>query len=150
MTRPADWQIRLIQLLAVPGLLVSFYLLLYHNGVLVAACGTGGWDDCGVVSGPDALYSAIGPVPVALVGLLGYALIFLLAWLSDWLDVVAEYMPELMLGVTGIALVVTLVLTGLELFVIHAFCRYCVVSAVIVVLMFVLAVSYLRQETADG
>ena len=74
----------------------------------------------------------------------------MLAWLSDWLDIVAEYMPELMLGVTGIALVVTLVLTGLELFVIHAFCRYCLVSAVIVVLMFVLAVGYLRQETADG
>ena len=40
-----DWPIRLIQLLAVPGLLLSFYLYLYHEDLLVAACGASGWDD---------------------------------------------------------------------------------------------------------
>ena len=42
---PDRWQARLIQLLAVPGLLVAGYLLLYHNGALVSACKVGGWDD---------------------------------------------------------------------------------------------------------
>jgi hypothetical protein len=35
---PADWQVRLIQLLAIPGLIIAFYLLLYHNGNLVSVC----------------------------------------------------------------------------------------------------------------
>lgn len=144
-----DWQLRLIQLLAVPGLIISYYLLLFHNGDLIAACGVGGWDDCGAVSGPDAPYSSIGPVPVALIGLIGYAAIFLLAWLKDWLPLLEEYLPEIMVGTVGLAFLFSLFLTGLELFVIGAFCRYCVVSAVIVTVMFVLSLSYLRTINAE-
>lgn len=79
-----DWPVRFIQLLAVPGLLVAYYLWLYHEGVLLAGCTGSGWDDCGRVSGPGAPYSSIGPIPVALIGLLGYAFIFLAVWLKDW------------------------------------------------------------------
>jgi uncharacterized membrane protein len=140
-----DWQVRLIQLLAVPGLLVAFYLLLFHNGVLVVGCSGSGWDDCGSVSGPDAPYSSIGPVPVALIGMIGYGSIFLLIWLGAWWEPLDHYLPELLVGTIGLAFLFTLALTGLELFVIGAFCRYCVVSAVIVVLMFSLAISYLRS-----
>lgn len=147
-----DWQPRIIQLLAVPGLLVAFYLWLYHSGDLILVCNVGGWDDCGKVSGPGAPYAAIGPVPVALIGLLGYAVIFLLVWLQEWLEVVDNYLPELLAAVTGLAFVFSLGLTALELFVIHAVCRYCVVSAVIISLMFALSLSYLagnRRSTAD-
>jgi uncharacterized membrane protein len=143
------WQVRLIQLLAVPGLLVAFYLWLYHEGTLIAACSGSGWDDCGRVSGPGAPYAAIGSFPVALIGLLGYGLIFLLSWLKDWLPGLVTHLPELLVGATGIAFLFSLGLTGLELFVIHAICRYCVVSAVIVTLMLVLSVSYLREATRD-
>ena len=81
---PDKWQVRLIQLLAVPGLLVAFYLLLYHNGALVSACKVGGWEDCGQVSGPNAPYASLGPIPVALIGLVGYAALFLATWLPAW------------------------------------------------------------------
>ena len=141
---PDKWQVRLIQLLAVPGLLVAFYLLLYHNGALVAACKVSGWEDCGQVSGPDAPYASLGPIPVALVGLVGYATLFLLTWLPAWLPPLQRYLPELLVGLTGIALLFTLGLTALEIFVIHAVCRYCLISAGIILIMFVLAVSYLR------
>jgi len=148
--RPQSWQVRLIQLLAVAGLFVAYYLLLYHNGTLVAVCGGSGWDDCGQVSGPDAPYSSIGPVPVALIGLLGYAFIFTLTWLDGWWSTLAGYLPELLVGTTGLAFLFSLGLTGLELFVIHAICRYCVVSAVLATIMFGLAISYLvsvQRET---
>ncbi|MGW8318844.1 MAG: vitamin K epoxide reductase family protein [Candidatus Promineifilaceae bacterium] len=141
---PEDWQIRLIQLLAVPGLVLSFYLLLYHNGNLVEVCSASGWDDCGKVSGPDAPYSSIGPIPVALIGLIGYVTLFLVTWLKDWIPLVDDYLPELMIGLTGVALLFSVGLTVLELFVIHAICRFCIVSAVIVIIMFVLSLSYLR------
>ena len=139
------WQMRLIQLLAVPGLLLAYYLLLFHNGDLVAGCSSSGWDDCGLVSGPDGRFSAIGPVPVALIGLLGYAFIFLLTWLRDWLPALENVLHEVMVGVIGLAFLFSLGLTGLELFVLHAICRYCVVSAVIITIMFGLAISFLRQ-----
>ncbi|MCA9934360.1 MAG: vitamin K epoxide reductase family protein [Ardenticatenaceae bacterium] len=143
--RIEKWQIRFIQLLAVAGMLVAFFLYLFHEGSLVGVCSASGWDDCGQVSGPDAPYAAIGPIPVALIGLVGYVFIFLLTWLQDWLPIIEDYMPELMIGTTALAFLFTLGLTGLELFVIHAICRYCVISAVIVTIMFALSVSYLRE-----
>jgi uncharacterized membrane protein len=144
------WQVRLIQFLALPGLLVAFYLLLYHNGALTATCTIGGWEDCGQVSGPDAPYASIGPIPVALIGLVGYAVIFLLTWLPDWLPSLERYLPELSVGVIGLAVVFTAGLTALEIFVIHAVCRYCLISAGIIIVMFVLAISYLRQVGRAG
>jgi uncharacterized membrane protein len=143
--RTEDWQLRIIQLFAVPGMLIAFYLLLYHNGDLIVICKSGGWEDCGLVSGPDAPYSAVGPVPVALIGLLGYIAIFLAIWLKDWLSLVEDNLPEIMVGLTGLAFLFSLGLTALEAFIIHAFCRYCLISAAIVTLMFGLAVHYLRQ-----
>ena len=50
MNVPRAWQALLIQLLAVPGMLVAYYLLLYHNGVLFTTCGVNEWFDCGQVS----------------------------------------------------------------------------------------------------
>jgi uncharacterized membrane protein len=145
-----DWQIRLIQLLSVPGMLLAYYLFLFHEGVLVSDCAVGGWFDCGQVSGPGAPYASLGPVPVAFIGLTGYTVIFLLTWLRDWDFPLMDYLPELMVAVTGIAFLFSLVLTGLELFVIRAFCQYCVVSAVLVVLLFGLSLSYLRTVNAEG
>lgn len=142
---PDDWPIRIIQLLAVPGIVIAFFLLLYHNGNLVNACTASSWDDCGKVSGPDGRYSAIGPIPVALIGLVGYAIIFLVAWLKDWWPLLDDYTPELMVGLTGFAFIFSLGLTILELFVIEAICRYCVVSAVIIIIMLALAILYLRM-----
>ncbi len=141
----SDWQIRLIQLLAIPGIVIAYYLFLFHQELVVIVCTGDGWDDCGAVSGPDAPYSKIGPVPVALIGLTGYVFIFMLVWLQDWVSFIDDYLPEIMVGVTGIALLFSLWLTALEAFVIHAFCRYCVVSAVIILIMFALAVSHLRS-----
>jgi uncharacterized membrane protein len=141
---PDAWPIRLVQLLAVPGLLIAFYLLLYHHGDLIAVCKASGWDDCGKVSGPDGLYSSIGPIPVALIGLIGYAVIFLVAWLRDWWPLLDDYLPEIMVGLTGVAFLFSVGLTLLELFVIEAICRYCVISAVIITIMFILSIGYLR------
>ena len=147
---PDKWQVRLIQLLTLPGLLVAFYLLLYHNGTVAGICAAQGFEDCGRVSGPEAPYSSIGPIPVALIGLVGYVVIFLLTWLPAWLPVLERYLPELLIGVIGLALLFTAGLTALEIYVIHAVCRYCLVSAGIIVVMFVLAISYLRAVNRNG
>ncbi len=144
--RREGWQISVIQLLAVPGLLLSFFLWLFHEEMLVGACVPSGWDDCGQVSGPGAPYASVGPIPVAALGFAGYAAIFLLAWLRDWSATLDDYLPELLVGLTAIAFLFTAYLTTLELFVIHAICRYCVISAVIVTVQLILALAYLRTR----
>ncbi|UCC50415.1 MAG: hypothetical protein JSV68_15045 [Anaerolineaceae bacterium] len=151
MVLPENWQARLIQLLAVPGIIVAYYLLLFHSGSLFTTCTVNDWFDCGQVSGPGAPYSSIGPIPVALLGLLGYALIFLVVWLKDWIHLVEDYLPELVFGIVGLAFLFTLGLTALELLVINAFCQYCLYSAAIVTIMFILAISYILsgQRRAD-
>lgn len=109
-----EWQLRLIQLLSVPGMMLAFYLYLFHMGVLVVGCKVGSFWDCGQVSGPAAPYASIGPVPVAFIGLTGYAVIFMLTWLQDWDFPLMDYLPELMVAVTGFALLFSLGLTAVE------------------------------------
>lgn len=145
-----EWQLRIIQLLSVFGLLLAHYLLLFHKGMLIVSCTGSGWDDCGAVSGPTAPYSAIGPIPVALIGLAGYGLLFLLTWLKDWEPLAAGILPELLLGAAGLGFLFTIGLTLLEAFIIHAFCRYCLISAAVMTVIFILAVSYLRDQQAIG
>lgn len=143
-----EWPLRLIQLLSVPGIVLAYYLWLYHESKVFPACAVGGLWDCGQVSGPSAQYSSIAGVPVALIGLLGYVAIFLLIWLRDWLPLLDQYMPELMVGVVGLGFAFTIFLTAVEAFVLGAFCQYCLVSAVIITVMFVLSLLFLRSSRA--
>lgn len=144
-----QWQIRLIQLLSVIGLIVAYFLTLFHAGKLVSICTPNGWEDCGKVSGPGAPYASLGPIPVAVIGLTGYAVIFLVIWGRDWWAPLAANLRELIVGLTGVAFLFSLALTALEVFVIHALCRYCLVSATIVTIMFVLALSFARSPRPD-
>lgn len=143
------WQLRIIQLFSIAGIVVAFYLYLFHEGSLISACGTSTWFDCGEVSGPGAPYASVGPIPVALIGLVGYIAMYLAIWLDDWIPLVGDYLPEIMVGMSSLALVFTLWLTGLELFMIGAFCQYCVVSAVFIIIIFALSISYLREVNSD-
>ncbi len=145
MQRPDDWQLRIIQFLAVVGMFVAYFLLLFHRGDIIGVCEPGGFEDCGRVSGPGAPYSAIGPIPVALIGLLGYIAIFVVIWLKDWIHLVEDYTAEIIVGFTGLGFLFSLYLTALEVFIIHAYCRYCLVSAGIITVQLVLAISYLRS-----
>ena len=150
MSIPRDWSIRLVQLLTIPGMFLAYYLLLYHNGQLFSVCEPNGFEDCGLVSGPGAPYSSIGPIPVALIGLIGYITIFLTIWLKDWVQLIDDYLPEIMLGLTGIAFLFTAFLTSLEAFIIHAYCRYCLMSAGVIVIMLILSIIYLRSVNNAG
>lgn len=141
-----QWQVRLIQLLTIPGMFAAYYLWLFHQGQVTTLC-TDGLFDCGKVSGPEAPYSSLGPLPVALIGLVGYGVIFLLTWLPAWIPWIDRNLPELLFVVSGLGFLASVGLTLLEVLVIHAACQYCVISAVIMTIIFALAVSYLWSET---
>lgn len=123
-------------LLSLTGLFVSAYLYLYKIGRIgTLACGAGG---CETVQ--QSSWSRFAGVEVSLIGILGYAglLVVSLAGLQPGLA--QRRWPTtllLLLAAGGVAF--TAYLTYLELFVIHAVCRWCVGSAAIIVSIFIVA-----------
>jgi uncharacterized membrane protein len=128
--------------LSLAGLFISLYLYLYKIGMIgTLACGTGGCET--VQLSPQSRFLG---VEVALIGLVGYAVLLSLAMLSLQPRFAGRAWPSSFLAVSsGGAVLFTGYLTYLELFVIHAICRWCVVSALLITAIFVLAVLDLRR-----
>jgi uncharacterized membrane protein len=131
-------------LLCLAGLFVALYLYLYKIGKIgTLACGTGGCET--VQLSPQSRFLG---VEVSLIGVIGYAVMLALAFLALQPRYAGRSGPSnLFLFLAGGALVFTAYLTYLELFVIHAICRWCVTSATIVVAIFLLAL-YDRRRGA--
>ncbi|MDX1675960.1 MAG: vitamin K epoxide reductase family protein [Longimicrobiales bacterium] len=131
--------------LALVGVFVATYLLLYKIGALGSiVCGTGGCET--VQNSPWAYFLG---VPVAAWGLVGYVAIFATAFLGTqprFAD--AGWVPIGLLAFTGIAFLFSIYLSALEEFVIHAWCQWCIVSAVLSTLAFGFALPELRKARA--
>jgi uncharacterized membrane protein len=123
----------LTALVALVGLFVALYLAMYKLGMIgTLACGTGG---CEAVQ--LSRWASFLGLPVAVWGVGYYALVLVLALASlqaRWAD--ARGLSLAMLIVTGWGLLFSAWLTYLELFVIHAICRWCVVSAILALIVF--------------
>ena len=132
---------RVAALLSLVGLFVSLYLTLYHYGVIgTLSCSVG---SCETVQ--TSRYAMLMGVPVAAWGVASYVVMLALAMASDtdrWADSRAPLM--LLAAVSGWGLLFSAYLTYLELFVIHAICQWCVISAILVTGVFVASVVALR------
>ena len=117
-------------LLSLAGLFISAYLYLYKLGRIGGlACGTGGCET--VQLSP---WSRVAGVDVALIGVLGYAGLLALSLAALQPGLAGRRWPATLLaGLAGIGVLFTVYLTYLELFVIHAICRWCVASGAIIV-----------------
>lgn len=133
-------------LLSLAGLFVSAYLYLYKIGRIGSlACGTGGCET--VQLSP---WSRFAGVEVSLIGLIGYAgllIVSLVALQPAWAR--RRGPATVMAALAGAGVLFTAYLTFLELFVIHAICRWCVGSAVIILAIFVVVLID-RQRLAPG
>jgi uncharacterized membrane protein len=134
--QPRDW-LRLISVaLALLGALDAGYLTYIKLAHVEAICR--GVGDCEAVN--SSIFSQIGGVPVAALGLAAYLAILALLVLEPRHARLQDYTP---LAIFGLALTGTLYsayLTYVELFVIHAICPFCVTSAVLITGLFILAV----------
>lgn len=133
-----------VALLALVGFGIALYLWLYKMGYIgTLQCGTG---SCEYVQ--TSAYGVFLGVPVAFYGMIGYAVIFVVALTGlqpgqrdrRWPTQVAAA-----LAAGGLAF--TLYLTYVELFVLRAICRWCVASAVVITLIALIAVpAALRKQ----
>jgi len=135
----------LVLLFSLAGIGASGYLTYtYWFDKSIACAGLG---SCSVVS--ESSYSHMGPIPVAFLGLLGYAA--LLAVAAVWLRVGDRWGEWPLLLIWGMALggtAYSAYLTYLELFVIDAVCIWCVAQAVI--MLGILIVSTAGMLTMGG
>jgi uncharacterized membrane protein len=135
----------IVAALALAGIFVALYLLLYKIGVVGnLSCSIG---SCETVN--TSKWAIFLGAPVAGWGVAFYVALFVVALVSIQ-DRYADSagMSKLLALVTGIGFVFSAWLTSLELFVIHAICQWCVISAIIVTTCFVVALLDLTQRRA--
>lgn len=125
-----------IALFALAGIYVAGTVFLYSIGYLIELCAPGG--GCAVVQG--SRWSRFLGVPVAAWGVGGYALIFLTA-VAGVVGPLSRrsWTGRLLFVLATLALLFTGYLSALEAFVIGAWCRWCVLSAIVVIVIFLLA-----------
>lgn len=128
------------------GLFIATYLWLYKIGVLgQLSCGVG---SCETVN--TSKWATLAGQPVALWGVGFYLAMLTLAVIGTTEKFEDDRRVALALAVmSGWGVLFSGWLTYLELAVIHAICVYCVVSALLVVALFVLSVAELRAKPAS-
>ncbi|HLB36914.1 MAG TPA: vitamin K epoxide reductase family protein [Gemmatimonadales bacterium] len=130
--------------LALAGFFVSFYLWLWKLGVVGSlACGPGG--GCEYVQ--TSPWAMIFGIPVALFGVVGYLVLFTVSLIGLQPGWAQRREPTLALvALSGAAVLFTAYLTYLEAAVIHAWCRWCLVSAGIIVAIFMASLAGLPRS----
>lgn len=125
-----------IALLAMVGFFIAVYLTLFKLGRIGAlSCSVGSCDAVNLSS-----WGSFLGVPVAAWGMGFYAALFVVAFAGAhdrWAD--HPYLPIALVVMTGTGVLFSAYLTYLELFVIHAICMWCVISATLVTTLFVLS-----------
>ena len=133
--------------LALAGVFVSLYLWLWKLGVVGSlSCGPGG--GCEYVQ--TSPYAMVFGVPVAFFGVLGYLGLLVVSLVGLQPRWVQRREPTVALVVlSGAAVGFTAYLTYLEAAVIHAWCRWCLVSAGIIAAIFLTSLVGLRAAVSD-
>ena len=134
-----------IALLALVGFFLALYLWLHQIGVGgELKCGTGGCDTV-----QASRWAKVLGIPVAAYGVAGYAAILAVALAALQPAALERRRPALLLAAlaTG-GVLFSAWLTYLELFVIHAICRWCVGSAVTITIIWLVTLAGLRRK--DG
>jgi uncharacterized membrane protein len=133
--------------LSLVGLLMSVYLVLWKAGMLGAlVCGTGGCETVQLSKWGDLF-----GIPVAFYGVGGYLALMVVGMVGLQPSWENRAEPALfMFAASSIGVIFTLYLTYLEAFVIHAWCRWCLVSAAIITLVFVLSALDWREKRRTG
>jgi uncharacterized membrane protein len=137
------WGLRTVLLCSLAGLLVAAYLVKLHAAIA-------GKPSRGLCTFNDTLscdkvlaspYAEIAGIPVALMGLLGFGLVFgLAAWRLCWGDRSPRPLPAILALMAGVGLLFELGMTWVEVFVIQAICPYCLTAFGLIAASFVAAV----------
>src|SRR5215813_7879764 len=132
-----SWLLIAILLLSLPGIAVSSVSLYHHYDKSESSfCDFGGKFNCDIVN--RSIYSHVGPIPVALIGILGY---LSLAVLSHFCRKRSDGKTFLLVA-SLVGLGFALYLTYIEGFVLAAWCVMCLTSLALIFTITILATTF--------
>jgi len=142
MTSKITWA---SMVLAIIGLLDSAYLFIYKISKNNAMClGSG---DCSTVNA--SRFSEIKGIPVSILGFIAYLAIIILLFLEIRKLYSSENSNLMVFGISLVGVFFSAYLTYIELYVIHAVCPFCVLSAVVITLIFIISIVKLVKASSD-
>ena len=128
--------------LTVLGLLVAIYMTIYKVTNNESMCiGSGG---CSEVNG--SRYSEINGIPVAVLGVLGYAAILALLFLEQRPGIFQQNGTMMLFGVSLLGFLFTLYLIYVEVALIKAYCPFCLTSQAVMTVIFIISVIRLIRQ----
>jgi uncharacterized membrane protein len=132
--------------LAIIGFADAAYLTYFKYDVGGVCLAGGG---CDVVN--SSIYSMFAGFPIALFGAIAYLVMLAILLLESRIEFFGDNGPLLVFGISLFGVLYSAYLTYLELYVLHAICPFCVISAVVLVFMLIVSGLRLRQSgTARG
>ena len=139
------WLYRVSLALAILGILVATYMTIFKLTENPNMClGNGG---CSTVN--NSKYAEIYGIPVAVVGMGGYLVIFLLLLLERRISFLAHNGTLIVFGLALLGFLFTLYLVYVELALIHALCPFCVTSQITMTILFILSVIRLARQPSN-
>ncbi len=133
-------------MLSLIGLFMALYLSLWKMGLMgPMLCGTG---SCEAVQ--TSRYASLLGMPVAFYGVGGFLAILAVSLVGLQPKFAVTRGPtKLLVALGGFGTAFTGYLTYLEAFVLRAWCRWCVVSALLITCVFVVALIGLKERPPD-
>jgi uncharacterized membrane protein len=132
----------ILLIFAIIGLIDASYLTYEHYSGIIPPCSTNLlFLDCGKVL--TSTYSVIGNIPLSLLGMIHYFVLFFLILMNilkkgKWYTLVVVQ--------ATIGFLVSLYLIYLQLFAIHSFCFYCMISAINSIILFIIALIFNKKS----
>lgn len=132
---------RLTVIFAIIGLVVALYLVFIKFNPSSTLCLAAG--GCERVN--TSAYSEIRGIPIAILGSLAYLFILGITLLEQRMAFLGEWGAVLVFGLALAGTLYSAYLTYIELAVLHAICPYCVTSAIMITLIFIVSAIRLRK-----
>lgn len=152
--------LKLAMILAILALVVTSYLVLKHyQPVLGQVCHFNSYFDCDTVN--KSVYSRLFGIPVSILGLFSYMLIFGLSLMMyrrfnfKKFGISSYQVLTFLLGFTLFGALFSLYLTYAELFILRAVCIFCVMQQILIIMLLVTFaiifshVGYKRKRLAE-
>lgn len=147
MTAPQHQSLKtaqtIIRVASLIGLLDSVYLSYVKLTHTPIYC-TPGLGDCATVN--SSRWSELWGIPIAIYGILAFGSLLLLSFYGKKVKLIQSYDDYLIFAIAIIGVLFSAYLTYLEAFVIHAFCQWCILSALSMLIIFIASLTYLLKK----
>jgi uncharacterized membrane protein len=136
-----------IGLLASLGLIDAIYLTFIKFANNRAFCLQGVGDCYGVNT---SVYSEIHGIPISILGAGAYLTILVLLYLERKSEFFESNTSIIIFGVTLVGVLYSLYLTYIEVAVLRAICPFCVISATVMILLFIISTARLLKGSGEN